>query len=98
MRTVAKVMSLRRQAGFVTPLRPVEAGAPLLICANRGHYEWLAHPDDAARYVAEGVVVDGVRLAASVLEEWPLMGAVQVVADEAAGAGFSSFVDSGEAA
>lgn len=92
------VFAARRAAGFVSPLRPVEPGKPLLICANRGHYEWMAHPDDAARWVRDGVVVDGVRLPAVVLEDWPLMGAVQVIADEPAGAGFADFVDSGEAA
>lgn len=78
--STAEVFEARREAGFVSPVAPLEPGRPMLVFETRGNLEWLMHPVDARRALAEGVVVDGVRRVCEFLAELPLMNAVQVMA------------------
>lgn len=72
-------MAAREAAGFVTPLRPVEAGSLWLVFESRGTYEFMVHPRDASHYLEHGITVDG-KLLTDVIQvgEWPMIGAWQI--------------------
>lgn len=47
--------------------------------AQRGCYEWLLHPDDAADMLRDGVLLDGVRCHVEKVGEWPHVNRVHVL-------------------
>ena len=71
-------MALRAAAGFVSPVKPIEPGRPWCVFAAAGEWEWLFHPVDAARHLAEGIVVDGEACYVEVVGEWPMLGAIHL--------------------
>jgi hypothetical protein len=73
--TRSEVMALREREGFVTPIEPVEPGSIWCIWDSRGTYEFLVHPDDAARYLEHGISINGQRLDVTKIGEWPMIGA-----------------------
>lgn len=44
------------------------------VYAQRGCFEWLMHPDDAAHVLEHGVVLDGTRRKVEKICEWPAIG------------------------
>lgn len=79
--TRAEVMALREQEGFVTPIEPVTPGKPWCVFESRGTIEFMCHPSDAAYFLEHGIVVDDKRLDdVKVVGEWPMIGAIQIVA------------------
>lgn len=91
-----QIMQRRREAGWVSPLKPLERGDSICLFASRGTFEFLVHPADGERYLKEGFVVDGQRLRAVSVDEFPLMnGMLLRTVDAAANTGFIEAADSG---
>lgn len=78
--TRAAVMRAREQAGFVTPLEPIRPGEPWCVFEQRGTIEFMCHPFDAEDFLAAGIVIDGKRLDATKIDEYPMLGAIHILA------------------
>lgn len=76
--TTAEVMDARTAAGWVSPVEPLEPGDLRCVFDQRGVWEWLVHPNDAAFYQARGIVVNGVRYRVAAVDSHPLLNAVQI--------------------
>jgi hypothetical protein len=76
--SVDAIMERRRERRWSSPLRPLDRGDLFCLFDQRGTWEWLAHPDDAAFYLERGIVVNGARYDVEKIDEWPLMGAWQL--------------------
>jgi hypothetical protein len=76
--TTEECYELRRQAGFITPISPLERGQMFCTFATRGAYEWLIHPADVHTLIARGMLIDGEKCEISVGEDWPYMNAVMI--------------------
>jgi len=44
------------------------------VYAQRGCFEWLMHPDDAAELLEYGITLDGVKRKVEKVCEWPRVG------------------------
>lgn len=78
------IYALRREHGFVSPIRPIEEGHPYCVFASDGIWEWIFHPADAARHLDEGIIVDGHRCSLEIVGHYPLLGGVQIRASSPA--------------
>jgi hypothetical protein len=75
-------MELRGEAGFVTPLRPLERGDRWTMFNSRGVYEFGLHPDDAFEALVRGIEVNGKLLRCEAVDVLPLQNAIQVRAKD----------------
>lgn len=86
----------RLRSQWSSPFSPLRPGEMRCCYRQRGVIEWLCHLDLALRLLEEGIIIAGRRTAVQLVDRWPAIDALQILAeypDESAG----TFVDASRA-